>query len=107
MFLDWAAVLFPQFFDMCDQRLSGAADGFFQLLHRTLPHIGDIIDNLPIQGAQLSKKKLEAVGARILGVVLNGYDARRIGRRDGYSYAYSYNYYAGDDQSEDKKATLS
>lgn len=60
-----------------------------------------------IQGAQLSKKKLEAVGARILGVVLNDYDARRIGRRDGYSYAYSYNYYAGDDQSEDKKATLS
>ena len=54
-----------------------------------------------------SKKKLEAVGARILGVVLNGYDARRIGRRDGYSYAYSYSYYAGDDQSEDKKATLS
>ena len=60
-----------------------------------------------IQGAQLSKKKLEAVGARILGVVLNGYDARRIRRRDGYSYAYSNNYYAGDVQSEDKKATLS
>ncbi|WP_455500684.1 CpsD/CapB family tyrosine-protein kinase [Gemmiger sp.] len=46
-----------------------------------------------IQGAQLSKKNLEAVNAHILGVIMNGYDAKKTGRKDGYSYAYSYGYY--------------
>lgn len=46
-----------------------------------------------IQGAQLSKKNLEAVDAHILGVVMNGYNAKKTGRKDGYSYAYSYGYY--------------
>ncbi len=46
-----------------------------------------------IQGAQLSKKNLEAVNAHILGVVMNGYNAKKTGRKDGYSYAYSYSYY--------------
>lgn len=46
-----------------------------------------------IQGAQLSKKNLEAVNAHILGVVMNGYDAKKTGRKDGYSYAYSYGSY--------------
>ena len=47
----------------------------------------------PTQGAQLSKKNLEAVDAHILGVVMNGYNAKKTGRKDGYSYAYSYGYY--------------
>ncbi len=46
-----------------------------------------------IQGAQLSKKNLEAVDAHILGVVMNGYNVKKTGRKDGYSYAYSYGYY--------------
>lgn len=46
-----------------------------------------------IQGAQLSKKNLEAVNAHILGVIMNGYNAKKTGRRDGYAYAYSYGYY--------------
>ena len=46
-----------------------------------------------IQGAQLSKKNLESVNAHILGVVMNGYNAKKTGRKDGYSYAYSYGYY--------------
>lgn len=47
-----------------------------------------------IQGAQLSKKNLEAVQARILGVVINGYDTRKSSRKDGYYYSYSYDYYS-------------
>lgn len=46
-----------------------------------------------IQGAQLSKKNLEAVNAHILGVIMNGYNAKKTGHKDGYSYAYSYSYY--------------
>lgn len=46
-----------------------------------------------IQGAQLSKKNLESVKAHILGVVMNGYNAKKTGHKDGYSYAYSYGYY--------------
>ena len=34
-----------------------------------------------VQGAQLSKKNLEAVHAHILGVVLNGYDIKRAGHK--------------------------
>ena len=47
-----------------------------------------------IQGAQLSKKNLEAVQARVLGVVLNGYDTKKSSRKDGYYYSYSYDYYS-------------
>ncbi|MDD4850390.1 MAG: CpsD/CapB family tyrosine-protein kinase [Gemmiger sp.] len=47
-----------------------------------------------IQGAQLSKKKLEAVQTRLLGVVMNGYDAKKSNKKDGYYYSYnSYNSY--------------
>ena len=46
-----------------------------------------------IQGAQLSKKNLEAVNARILGIVLNGYNKKKSSRKDGYYYSYSYEYY--------------
>ena len=52
------------------------------------------------QGAQLSKKNLEAVHAHILGVVLNGYDAKRAGHKDGYYYSYSYDYYKHDDSTQ-------
>ena len=54
------------------------------------------------QGAQLSKKNLEAVHAHILGVVLNGYDAKRAGHKDGYYYSYSYDYYKHDDSAQAK-----
>ena len=53
-----------------------------------------------IQGAQLSKKNLEAVNAHILGVVMNGYNAKKTGRKDGYSYAYSYGYYDNRDTGD-------
>lgn len=52
------------------------------------------------QGAQLSKKNLEAVHAHILGVVLNGYDAKRAGHKDGYYYSYSYDYNKHDDSAQ-------
>lgn len=55
-----------------------------------------------IQGAQLSKKNLEAVNAHILGVVMNGYNAKKTGRKDGYSYAYSYGYYDTKQDSSDE-----
>ena len=55
-----------------------------------------------IQGAQLSKKNLEAVNAHILGVVMNGYNAKKSGRKDGYSYAYSYSYYDNKQQGSDE-----
>lgn len=51
-----------------------------------------------IQGAQLSKKNLEAVKAHILGVVINGYDTRKSSRKDGYYYSYSYDYYSNGQQ---------
>ena len=54
----------------------------------------------PTQGAQLSKKNLEAVHAHILGVVLNGYDAKRAGHKDGYYYSYSYDYNKHDDSAQ-------
>lgn len=52
-----------------------------------------------IQGAQLSKKNLEAVGARILGAVMNGYDVKKSSRKDGYYYSYSYDYYSSGDEA--------
>ena len=55
-----------------------------------------------IQGAQLSKKNLEAVNAHILGVVMNGYNAKKSGRKDGYSYAYFYSYYDNKQQGSDE-----
>ena len=55
-----------------------------------------------IQGAQLSKKNLEAVNARILGVVLNGYDVKKTGKKDGYYYSYAYGY--SNDDAAGKKS---
>ena len=48
----------------------------------------------------VSKKNLEAVNAHILGVVMNGYNAKKTGRKDGYSYAYSYGYYDNRDTGD-------
>ena len=55
-----------------------------------------------IEGAQLSKKNLEAVNARILGVVMNGYDVKKAGKKDGYYYSYSYGY--SNDDAAGKKS---
>ena len=55
-----------------------------------------------IEGAQLSKKNLEAVNARILGVVLNGYDVKKTGKKDGYYYSYAYGY--SNDDAAGKKS---
>lgn len=57
-----------------------------------------------IQSAQLSKKNLEAVNAHVLGVILNGYNAKQSGKKDGYYYSYTYDYYKHDDDDEDAKA---
>ena len=55
-----------------------------------------------MEGAQLSKKNLEAVNARILGVVMNGYDVKKAGKKDGYYYSYSYGY--SNDDAAGKKS---
>ena len=60
-------------------------------------------DVTTIQGAQLSKKNLEAVDAHILGVVINGYDTKKNSKKDGYYYSYNYYSYYGDDSSDSKK----
>lgn len=57
-------------------------------------------DITTIQGAQLSKKNLESVNARILGVVMNGYDSKKSTKKDGYYYSYSYDYYEDEMESE-------
>lgn len=57
-----------------------------------------------IQSAQLTKKKLEAVNTKILGVVVNGYDIRKSVRKDGYYYSYSsYDYYNNEDETPAQK----
>lgn len=53
-----------------------------------------------IQGAQLSKKNLDAVHAHLLGVILNGYNAKQSGKKDGYYYSYTYDYYKHDEEDE-------
>lgn len=46
--------------------------------------------------AELSRKNLEQVNARVLGVILNDYSAKTSGKKDGYYY--SYNYYGYDEK---------
>lgn len=58
-----------------------------------------------IQGAQLSKKNLEAVNAHVLGVILNGYNTKQASRRDGYYYSYTYDYYKHEEDDEDKSSS--
>ena len=50
----------------------------------------------------LSKKNLEAVGAHILGVVINGYDTKKSTKKDGYYYSYNYYGYYDEDGSSGK-----
>ena len=42
------------------------------------------------------------VNARILGVVLNGYDVKKTGKKDGYYYSYAYGY--SNDDAAGKKS---
>lgn len=39
---------------------------------------------------ELSKKNLEQINARVLGVILNDYTSKTSGKKDGYYYSYSY-----------------
>ena len=45
-----------------------------------------------IQAAQLAKKNLETAGVRIIGAVLNGFDAKGLAKDTGYYYSYEYDY---------------
>ena len=42
------------------------------------------------------------MNARILGVVLNGYDVKKTGKKDGYYYSYAYGY--SNDDAAGKKS---
>ena len=59
-------------------------------------------DITTIQAAQLSKKNLESVNAHILGVVINGYDAKKNNKKDGYYYSYNYYSYYDEDSHGSK-----
>lgn len=45
-----------------------------------------------IEAIQLAKKRLDDVNAKILGVVVTRYDAKRSTKNTGYSYSYDYHY---------------
>lgn len=44
----------------------------------------------------LAKKNLDAVGANILGAVLNDFDAKSADKESGYYYSYNYDYSSND-----------
>ena len=46
----------------------------------------------PKETVQLAKERLTAVGVRILGVVLTGFDAKNDNKSSAYSYTYEYEY---------------
>lgn len=46
----------------------------------------------PKETVQLAKERLTAVGVRILGVVLTGFDAKNDTKSSAYSYTYEYEY---------------
>lgn len=46
----------------------------------------------PKETVQLAKERLTAVGVRILGVVLTGFDAKNDAKSSAYSYTYEYEY---------------
>ena len=50
----------------------------------------------------ISKERLTAVGVRILGVVLTGFDAKNDAKSSAYSYAYEYEYKSKPPQKTDK-----
>ena len=49
-------------------------------------------DFAPKETVQLAKERLTAVGVRILGVVLTGFDAKNDHKSSAYSYTYEYEY---------------
>ena len=49
-------------------------------------------DYAPKETVQLAKERLTAVGVRILGVVLTGFDAKNDHKSSAYSYTYEYEY---------------
>ena len=61
-------------------------------------------DYVPIEMVQLSKKKLEDVNIRILGVIVSQYNAKESGSHSGYyyyysSYGYRYGYHYGNNKT--------
>ncbi len=48
-----------------------------------------------IEAIQLAKKRLVDVNAKILGVIVTRYDAKKSTKNTGYSYTYDYNYHYG------------
>lgn len=58
-------------------------------------------DETTKQALNLSKKNLEDVNARILGVVLNDYNAKKHSYGNGYYYSYSYSYKYGYGQEKE------
>ena len=76
---------------------SSTTEKIFKALQNAFDYV--IVDT--IQCSLVSKKNLEAVNAHILGVIMNGYNAKKTGRRDGYSYAYSYGYYDSKQETDE------
>ncbi len=56
----------------------------------------------PKETVQLAKERLTAVGVRILGVVLTGFDAKNDAKSSAYSYAYEYEYKSKTPKKTDK-----
>ena len=63
--------------------LGGISDGAILVVRSKYADSGTV---------QLAKRKLQDVGVNIWGVVLNRFDAKRVGHRSGYSDAYGYDY---------------
>lgn len=51
-----------------------------------------------IEAIQLAKKRLVDVNAKILGVIVTRYDAKKSAKSTGYSYTYDYNYHYGSEE---------
>lgn len=51
---------------------------------------------------QLAKRNLEATKVRIIGAVLNEFDAKTTGKSSAYAYSYDYAYSAGKDEADAK-----
>lgn len=59
-------------------------------------------DYAPKETVQLAKERLTAVGVRILGVVLTGFDAKNDHKSSAYSYTYEYEYKSKSNNKSDK-----
>ena len=56
----------------------------------------------PKETVQLAKERLTAVGVRLLGVVLTGFDAKNDTKSSAYSYTYEYEYRSKSSKKTDK-----